>query len=372
MNSIIYVFIALIVGFIIGYLMLILRAKSDQKIQDVQSRFVLEFENLANRIFEEKGYKFAQQNQLNLNHLLQPLGEKLKLFENKVNEVYDKDNKERINLKVQIEELAKLNKEMNEETRNLTNALKGDTKIQGNWGEMILESILQKSGLTKDREYFVQLSMSQEGQRYRPDVIISLPENKSLIIDSKVSLIAYERFMSCDKDSSQEKQYLKEHVLSMRNHIKSLNNKSYQNLYGLKTLDFVLMFVPIEAAYMLAINKDNLLIDEALHNNIIIVCPSTLLATLRTISNIWKTEKSLQNANQIAQVGGELYDRFVGFLNELDKVKKLLEAVNMNYDSAITKLSGNKGVIKSVIKLSELGVKSTKVLDNKWLEESDN
>ncbi|MFN8770561.1 MAG: DNA recombination protein RmuC [Neisseriaceae bacterium] len=348
-----------------GYMKRIQEQKDD--ILLMQSKLTIEFENIANRLFEEKSNRFTEQNKINLGNLLDPLGEKLKTFEAKVNDVYDRDNKERISLKNQIELLSKLNKEMNEETRNLTKALKGDTKTQGNWGEMILESILEKSGLTKDREYLLQVSMVEDGQRYRPDVVINLPDNKSLIIDSKVSLTAYDRFIA--SEINEKTSFLKEHIQSIKNHVKILANKKYQNLYGLTTLDFVLMFIPIEPAYILAVGEDYSIIDEALKQNVIIVCPSTLLATLRTVYSIWRNEKALQNSHEIAKIGGELFDRFVSFLSELEKIEKSMNQVILNYNGAITKLSGNKGIIKSVTKLGELGAKSTKIIGGRWTNE---
>ena len=335
----------------------------------MQSKLTAEFENLANKIFEEKSNRFTKQNQDNIGQLLTPLGEKIKDFETKVNDVYDKDNKERISLKSQIEELSKLNKEMNEETRNLTRALKGDTQIQGSWGEMVLESLLQKSGLVEDREYTIQLSITQDGKRYRPDVVINLPDNKSIIIDSKVTLTAYEKILS--EDTHDNSSLLKEHIQSIKNHIKNLNSKNYQKLYQLNSLDFVLMFVPIEAAFMLAVNNDNTIIDEALNKNIIIVCPSTLLATLRTVYSVWRTEKSIKNFEEIAKVGGELYERFLGLLDALSKVENSIHNVSVCYNNAVTKISGNKGIIKSVAKLKDLGAKTNKLIDNKWLEPAD-
>ncbi|MBY0379979.1 MAG: DNA recombination protein RmuC [Burkholderiales bacterium] len=345
-----------------------LQEQKDDILQ-MQSKLTVEFENLANKIFEEKSNRFTKQNQDNIGQLLTPLGEKIKEFEFKVNDVYDKDNKERISLKTQIEELSKLNKVMNEETKNLTRALKGDTQIQGSWGEMVLESILQKSGLVEGREYFVQLSITQDGSRYRPDVVIKLPDNKSVIIDSKVTLTAYERLLSEDKHDVAF--LLKEHIQSIKNHIKNLSGKNYQQLYELNSLDFVLMFVPIEAAFMLAVNNDNTIIDEALNKNIIIVCPSTLLATLRTVYSIWRTEKSIKNFEEIATVGGELYERFIGLLEALSKVEKSIENVKDCYNNAITKISGNKGITKSVAKLKDLGAKTNKLIENKWLESTD-
>ncbi len=337
-----------------------------QEVIEVRQKLVHEFENLANRIFEEKSNKFSQQNQINLGNLLTPLNEKIKNFETKVNDVYEKENKERISLRVQVEELSKLNKLMNQETQNLTKALKGDSKVQGNWGEMILESILEKSGLIKGREYVVQDTYTDDiGKRFRPDVIINLPDNKSLVVDSKVSLTAYEKLVSATNDV-EYKLALKEHIQSIKNHIKGLSDKNYHKLYNLHSLDFVLMFVPIEVAFTLALQTENAFFDDALNKNIIIVCPSTLLATVRTVYSVWRTEKSVQNAHEIAKIGGELYDRFIGFLTDLEKINDSINSTQKNYDNALIKLQGNKGVVKSAMKLKELGAKSSKVLGNNY------
>jgi len=343
-------------------------AEQKKMLDEVTAKLKYEFEHLASRIFEEKSTKFTEQNKFNLSMLLSPLGEKIKDFEIKVNEVYDKESKERVSLKTQIEELSKLNKQMNDETRNLTRALKGDSKLQGNWGEMVLENILDKSGLVKDVEYQVQMTVAENSQRYRPDVVINLPDNRSLVIDAKVSLTAYERYVA--NVDANDAESLKEHVQSIRNHIKGLSSKSYQSLYQLNSVDFVLMFIPIEASYLLALKHDHNLIEDALAKNVILVCPSSLLATLRTVYNVWRSEKSLQNANQIAQIGGELYNRFVNLLDTLTKVKKSLDQAQSNYADVVTKLQGNKGVIKSVEKLRELGVnkKTAVAIDAEWLE----
>jgi DNA recombination protein RmuC len=341
---------------------------SEQKLEiaNMKQQFTLEFENLANRIFEEKAVKFSQQNQLNLSSLLNPLGEKIKDFERKVEEVYNLEGKERATLKEQIRALTELNQQMSTETKNLTLALKGDSKTQGNWGEMILESILQKSGLVKNREYMLQVSLSTEiGKRYQPDVIVNLPDNKVLIIDSKVSLTAYERFISSEDDGGRNLAR-KEHALSFKNHIKNLSAKNYQSLYQIKSLDFVLMFIPIESAFALAIQDNNELFEEALSNNIVLVCPTTLLATMRTVASLWRSEKSAQNAHEIARIGGELYDRLVGFLDSMELVDGAIRNTHNKYHDALTKLNGNKGIIKSAAKLKDLGARTNKILEEKW------
>jgi len=333
-----------------------------QEITTVKEQFTREFENLANRIFEEKSAKFSEQNQINLSNILTPLGQKIKDFEKKVEDTYNAEGRERATLKEQIRSLTELNQLMSSETKNLTLALKGDSKTQGNWGEMILESILEKSGLVKDREYTIQVAFANEdGKRYQPDVVVNLPENKVLIIDSKVSLTAYERFIASDDDIIRALAG-KEHILSFRNHIKNLGSKNYHNLYKIQSLDFVLMFIPIESAFALAIQKDGGLFDEALSHNIVLVCPSTLLATMKTVASIWRAEKSTQNANEIAKIGGVLYDRLVGFVTSMELVDLAIKSSQIKYNDALTKLSGNQGVIKSALKLKELGAKTSKIL----------
>ncbi len=292
---------------------------SEQKleVEQLQEKFTKEFENLANKILDEKSSKFTIQNKENLDQILKPLGEKIKDFEKKVEDVYVNDSKERAGLVQQIKTLHELNQQMSKDATNLTNALKGQTKTQGNWGEFILESILEKSGLEKNREYFVQESLTTEsGKRFQPDVLVKLPENKTIVIDSKVSLIAYEKYSSSE-DENEKSSAIREHILSIRNHLKGLSSKSYQNLYQIQSLDFVLMFLPIEPAFGLAVQNDIGLFNEAFEKNIVIVSPSTLLATLRTIASIWRQENQNKNALEIARQSGALYDKFVGFVEDL-------------------------------------------------------
>src|SRR4030065_2219307 len=290
---------------------------SEQKseIEELQQKFTKEFENLANRIFEEKGNKFTEQNKEKLNEILNPLRDKISDFEKKVEET----NKERIrghaSLREQLQMLKDMNQQITQEAKNLTEALRGQSKTQGNWGEFILESILEKSGLVKGREYVVQESLTAEsGKRFQPDVIIKLPDNKSIVIDSKVSLVGYERFVSSE-DEDEKKLALREHINSIRSHIKNLSSKNYQNLYQLESLDFVLMFMPIEPAFAYAVQNDPSLFTDAFEQNIVIVRPSTLLATLRTIASIWRQEKQNRNALEIARQSGELLDKFTAFYN---------------------------------------------------------
>lgn len=342
-----------------------------QETINLKHQVSIEFENLANKIFEEKSSKFNEQNRLALSALLNPLGEKIKVFESRVEEIYGTDIRERATLKEQIANLTKLNQQMTKETQNLTLALKGDTKTQGNWGEMILESILEKSGLVKGREYKLQEHIMDDlGKAYRPDVLIQLPENKVLIIDAKVSLTAYERYIASIDEEEKNKAY-KEHILSIKNHIKGLGDKEYQKLWANNTLDFILLFIPIESAFALAMQFDSSLFDEAINKNIVIVCPSTLLATMRTVASIWRVVWATNNAQEIATLGGELYDRFINFLNVMDKIKDSIIATQNRYDEALTKLNGNRGVIKSAIKLKDLGAKSTKIISDKWVLDNE-
>ncbi|CAN5164956.1 DNA recombination protein RmuC [soil metagenome] len=343
----------------------------DQKeeLEKLQERFTKEFENLANRIFEEKSKKFTEQNKTQLDDLLKPLGEKLKDFEKKVTDVYNDENKERATLKGEIIKLFELNQQMAKEANNLTRALKGETKTQGNWGEYILETILEKSGLRKDHEYHTQQSMTgEEGNRLQPDVVIHLPDEKHLIIDSKVSLVAYERF--CSAETEEEKTVaLKEHVASLRKHIRDLSDKNYQKLYQLNSLDFVLLFMPIEPAFATAIQADAELFNDAFTKNIVIVSPSTLLATLRTVANIWRQENQNRNAQEIARLGGSMIDKLTGFIEDLIDVGKKMDGAKSTYEEAMKKLhSGRGNVISTAEKMRLLGAKADKNLPSQLVE----
>ena len=338
------------------------------EVKKLQDQFTLQFKNLANDIFEEKSKRFTDQNKLNLDQLLKPLGQKLTDFEQKV-EQSNKDNLERsAALKEQIVGLRELNKKMSEETENLTRALKGDTRLQGDWGEVILERILEDSGLRKDREYYTQESITTEaGRRLRPDVIIKLPDNKNLVIDAKSSLVAYERYVNAENEEEREK-HLKEHLISVKAHIKNLAQKSYHQLFDNGSLDYVLMFVPIEAAFALIIERNPELYNEANNQNIVIVSPATLIATLRTVSSIWKHEYQNQNALEIARQGGALYDKFKAFVDDLVKVGQSLSSTKNTYDEAMKKLvTGKDNLIRKTERLRELGAKATKNMDEKVL-----
>ena len=353
-----------------------LQEKLDEQkseIEELQNKFVKEFENLANKILDEKSSKFTLQNKENLDQILKPLSENIKAFEKKVEDVYVNDTKERATLAQQIKTLHDLNQQMSRDATNLTNALKGETKSQGNWGEFILESLLEKSGLVKDREYFLQESITSEGgRRYQPDVIIRLPENKSVIIDSKVSLIAYEKFSSAENEDERLGS-IKEHILSIRNHIKNLNGKNYQNLYGINGLDFVLMFLPIEPAFSLALQNDSGLFQEAYDKNIVIVSPTTLLATLRTIASIWRQENQNKNAIEIARQSGALYDKFVGFVEDLQTIGSRIEQTQNAYSDAMKKLSTGRGnLLNSAEKIRKLGAKTSKTLPQSMIDDDEN
>lgn len=340
------------------------RKLDEQKmeIEELQAKFTKEFENLANRIFEEKSKRFTDQNRTNLDEILRPLSERIKDFENKVNDIHLNDSKERASLTQQLRSLHELNQQMTREASNLTRALKGDTKSQGSWGEFILESILEKSGLVRDREYIVQTMMTDEdGRRKRPDVIVNLPDNKSIIIDSKVSLTAYEVY--CNSDDEEERAAaITAHITSIRTHIKQLSQKSYQTIYNLKSLDFVMMFMPVEPAFAFAIQNDLSLWNDAFEKNIVIVSPATLLATLRTISNIWKQEKMNRNALEIAAKSGALYDKFVLLINDLIEVGERIKQTQNKYEDAMKKLHTGRGnLILQVENIKKMGAKTTKI-----------
>ncbi len=341
-------------------------------LENLQNKFSAEFENLAGKILDDKSRKFTEQNQENLDKILSPLKEKISDFEKKVNDVYHSETRERAALAEQLRNLHELNKQMTEEANNLTRALKGDTKTQGSWGEFILESILEKSGLEKGREFQIQETIkSEDGSMLRPDVIINLPEDKSMIVDSKVSLTAYEAYCSSD-DNETRKKALDEHISSIRRHIKELSPKDYQNLYGLHSLDFVLMFIPIEPAFALAVQNDQSLFYDAFGKNIVIVSPSTLLATLRTISSIWKQEKQTKNALEIAKKGGELYDKLSAFVDDLIEVGTRMRKANESYESAMKKLSEGRGnIISRAENLKEMGAKASKSIDQRIVDRSD-
>lgn len=341
------------------------------EIEQLNQKFQKEFENLAQKIFDEKSEKFTQQNKLNLEIVLNPLREKIKDFETKVEASHKDSIEKNASLKQQIEDLSKLNERINQEASNLTKALKGDQKMQGNWGEVILERILERSGLERDREYFIQKTYTTEDNRIiQPDVVVSLPENKSIIIDSKVSLVAFERYFN-EEDESLKPIHLKNHINSVRAHVKSLSDKQYQNIYDIRTLDFVLLFIPIESAFTAAVQSDGEIFNDAFERNIVIVSPSTLLATLRTISSIWKFEHQNRNAMDIARKSGDLYDQFVNLTDDLIKLGNQIKTVNNSYDSSMKKLTGKGNLIKKVEDLKKMGAKTSKSLSERLIERAD-
>ncbi|MGD1007271.1 MAG: DNA recombination protein RmuC [Ignavibacteriaceae bacterium] len=342
------------------------------EVEKLQEKFTKEFENLANKIFEDKSSKFTSQNKENLDQILKPLNDKIKDFEKRVEETYDKESKQRFSLENEIKKLYDANIQITKDATNLTNALKGQTKTQGNWGEFILESILEKSGLEKGREYLVQASITAEtGRRFQPDVLVNLPENKTIVIDSKVSLVAYEKYCSAD-DDAEKTSALRDHILSIRNHIKDLSSKNYQNLYQIQSLDFVLMFMPVEPAFSLAVQYDSEIFNEAFEKNIVIVSPSTLLATLRTIASIWRQENQNKNALEIARQSGALYDKFVGFVDDLVNIGNKIDVAKVSYTDAMKKLhEGSGNLVSRTEKIKKLGAKTSKSLPKSLLDITD-
>ena len=348
-----------------------LNAKQEDELEKRQEALRKDFELLATKILDEKSEKFTLQNKENIKNILNPLQEKIKTFEEKV----DLTQKESISmhsaLKEQLLGLKDLNQQMTKETTNLTRALKGDSKMQGNWGELVLERVLEKSGLEKDREYFVQQSFTlPNGSRVLPDVVLHLPDGKKMIIDSKVSLTDYERLVNADDDDKPP--FLKAHVNSIRKHVDQLSEKNYQDLYDIESPDFVLMFIPIEPAFAVVVNDDNSIYNKAFEKNIVIVTPSTLLATLRTIDSMWNNEKQQQNAIEIARQAGALYDKFEGLVSDLTGVGKKIDAAISDYSAAMNKLVDGKGnLISSVEKLKKMGAKAKKVLPEAILKRAE-
>ncbi|MBL7889644.1 MAG: DNA recombination protein RmuC [Bacteroidia bacterium] len=342
------------------------------ELENVHKKYTTEFENIANKILEEKSSKFTEQNKNNLDVILNPLKEKIKDFEEKVDKAYKAESAERITLKTEIKNLIDLNKQVSEEANNLAKALKGDNKKQGNWGEVILEKVLERSGLVKDQEYRTQFSTSNdEGKRIQPDVVIMLPDSKHIVVDSKVSLVAYESFVNADTDEDRDR-YVKEHIASVRNHVKLLSEKNYPTSPDFNTPDFVLLFIPIESSFSVAVQADQDLFSYAWDKKIVIVSPSTLLATLRTIASIWKQERQTKNAIEIAKQSGALYDKFVGFLEDMDKIGKSIETSRGAYDAAMNKLkTGSGNLVKRALDIEKLGAKTTKQISSKFMDSDD-
>ena len=342
-----------------------------ESLNEAKEALTSQFKNLANEILEDKSKRFTEQNVANLDALLKPLQTKLTEFKEQVNTSYGNEARERFALKSEIERLANLNLRMSDETRSLTQALKGDSKVQGNWGELVLESILESSGLRKGEEYLVQDSHTlTDGSRLQPDVVVKLPEGRSLVVDSKVSITAYSRHAEATDPTSAE-QELAAHIQSLRQHIQGLSSKNYSSLYGIGSIDFVLMFVPIEPAFLLALKTAPNLYQEALAKNIVLVCPSTLMATLRTVAHLWRQDHQNRNALEIAKQCGTLYDKFVGFVEDLEKLGQRLDQAQTSYHDAFNKLKSGKGnLIRTAEKVRELGVKPSKILPAPLIESS--
>ena len=342
------------------------------EVEKLQEKFTKEFENLANKILEEKSNKFTEQNKENLKNILTPLQDKIQLFEKKVEDTHKESIDYHAALRQQILGLKEMNEQMSKETLNLTKALKGDSKMQGNWGELVLERVLEKSGLEKGREYEVQQSFTAEdGNRVFPDVVINLPDGKKMIVDSKVSLTAYEKYIN-EENEELKASYLKEHTNSIKRHVEQLGNKNYQDLYKIESPDFVLLFIPIEPAFAIALNEDASLYNKAFEKNIVIVTPSTLLATLRTIDSMWTNQKQQENAYEIARQAGALYDKFEGFVADLIKIGKKIDESKLEYSGAMNKLVEGKGnLITSVEKLKKMGAKAKKSLPENILKRSE-
>jgi DNA recombination protein RmuC len=344
-----------------------------EEINQLQEKFSKEFENLANKILEEKTQKFTEQNKENLKNILSPLQDKILHFEKKVEDTHKESIDYHAALRQQIVSLSEMNAQMSKETINLTKALKGDSKMQGNWGELVLERVLEKSGLEKGREYEVQQAFTTpEGTRILPDVIINLPDGKKMVVDSKVSLTAYEKYVN-EEDDVQQNLHLKEHVNSVKRHVEQLSDKRYQDIYQMESPDFVLLFIPIEPAFALALQEDLTLYNKAFEKNIVIVTPSTLLATLRTIDSMWTNQKQQENAIEIARQAGALYDKFEGFVSDLIKIGKKMDEAKIEYSAAMNKLTEGKGnLVTSAEKLKKMGAKAKKALPEAILKRAEN
>lgn len=342
-----------------------------EELGKIQNKFTTEFENVANKILEKNSAKFTAVNQKNMGDVLNPLKEKIQLFEKKVEDTYKQGLKDQTDLRAELKKLHDLNSKISEEANNLTKALKGDVKKQGNWGEVVLERILERSGLNEGLNgYQKQFSdTSENGKRIQPDIVINLPDNKHVIVDSKVSMIAYERAVNATLEK-ERLTHIKEHILSLKAHIKGLSEKHYQTASKLNSPDFVLLFIPIEASFGVAIQEDQELFSFAWDQNVVLVSPSTLLATLRTISSIWQQENQTKNALEIAKQGGALYDKFVGFITDMETIGKNLDTTRKTYDAAVNKLHvGTGNLVRRAENIKQLGAKTTKNLPEKMLGE---
>lgn len=334
-----------------------------KEMENLQQKFTTEFENIAAKILKQNTVDFSVSNQKNISDLLSPLKEKIQVFEKKVEDTYEKGLKDQTDLKAELKKLHDLNLKISDEANNLTKALKGDVKKQGNWGEVILERILERSGLTEGHEYSKQLSvLSENGQRFQPDVVIHLPDQKHIVVDSKVSLVAYERLVNAD-DEKDRSIFVKEHLQSVRSHIKILSEKHYQHSPLFNSPDFVLLFIPIESSFSIAVQEDQELFLYAWDNKVVLVSPSTLLATLRTIASIWQQENQTRNALEIARQSGSLYDKFVAFIADMESIGKSIDSTRKTYDQAANKLyMGSGNLVKRAETIRKLGAKTTKEL----------
>ena len=341
-----------------------------KEMENLQQKFTTEFENIASKILKQNTEDFSVSNQKSITEMLLPLKEKIQVFEKKVEDTYEKGLKDQTDLKAELKKLHDLNLKISDEANNLTKALKGDVKKQGNWGEVILERILERSGLTEGREYRKQESvLSENGQRFQPDVVILLPDQKHIVVDSKVSLVAYERLVNAENEKDRTA-YVKEHLLSVRNHIRILSEKHYQHSPNFNSPDFVLLFIPIESSFSIAVQEDQDLFTYAWDNKVVIVSPSTLLATLRTISSIWQQENQTKNAIEIARQSGALYDKFVAFIADMESIGKSLDNTRKTYDQAVNKLYvGSGNLVRRAENIRRLGAKTTKELPAEKIEE---
>ncbi len=346
--------------------------KHQEEIEDIQKNFRMEFQNLANELLEQKSKKFIELNEEKVGNLLNPLKDKIQEFEKKIDENFKEELRERTTLKEELKRIVELNQQVSEDADRLAKALKGDSKTQGDWGELQLELILEKGGLTKDVHFVPQMNLKDEhGKNFRPDYVINLPEQKHIIVDSKVSLTAYEQYYNTE-DEIEKGRFLKQHVDSLSRHINDLSSKNYQTLYGINQPDYVLMFIPIEPAMMIAVKEDITLFEKALEKNIVLVSTSTLLATLKTISYMWKQEYQKQNVFEIAQESGKLYDKFVGFIEDLIGVGKKLDEAKSTYSGAMNKLveSNKRGdtIVGRIERIKILGANATKTIPKNVLD----
>ena len=340
-------------------------------LKEAKEVLTTEFQNLGQKIFEEKTEKFTHQNKTNLESLLNPFRDQMSAFKQKVDDVYDKEAKDRVALSEQVKQLRDLNQQLSQDAVNLTRALKGDSKARGNWGEVILSKVLERSGLKEGREYEVQEThKNEEGSRFQPDVVIHLPESKDIVVDSKVSLVAYENF-STTEDEKERATALQQHIASIRAHVRDLSGKNYEELKGLRTLGYVLMFIPIEPAFLLAVGEDPELFNDAMSKNIFIVSPSNLLITLKTINAMWQYAYQNENALEIAQKAGGMYDKFVSFVESFDLVGSRLEQAEESWSQARGQLVTGKGnLVKRADDLKQMGVRTKKQLPSDFVSSS--